>query len=432
MNMKLKSARNARASFRSRSLALLVALPVLASSACDSLLQVDLPGNAPEESLNNPAMARVLVNSAIGRFECAYSSYVITTGVLGNEFINSSTWLVLNGWGWKGVEVYSIAGSCPENRNAQDIGAYSPLQQARYMAEDGARRIEGFPEAEITGNKTEMLAQLYAYAGYATQLLGEGFCEMAIDLSPLMTRQQVFAQAEQRFTTAIGHAQAVSNTTLEMLATVGRARARLNKGDLVGAAADAEKVVSNNFVYYAEMSTVNGIRENRVFNLNRRNPYLSVDSTAYMGLQVGGVPDPRVRVVRGTAATTGAPLIGHDGRTAHFWEMKYNDAGADIPLASWFEAQLILAEARPAEAEAAINRIRAKQNLPLLTPGGDPRTLVIEERRRQLFAEGHRLNDMLRFNIPFPTGANHKGQTWGPVTCMPLPTQEKLNNPNLR
>jgi hypothetical protein len=367
----------------------------------------------------------------LGRFECAYSSYVITTGVLANEFINASTWLNLNGWGWKGVEVYSIAGGCPAGRDATDIGAYTPMQQARYLAEESARRIEGFPAEEITGNKTEMLAQLYTYAGYATELLGEGFCEMAIDLGPLMTRQQVFTQAEQRFTTALGHAQTLGNPRLEMLARVGRARARLNKGDLAGAATDAEMITDENFVYNAEMSTVNGIRENRVYNLNRRNAYLSVEPTAYAGLQVGGVPDTRVRVVLGTVAS-GATLIGHDGRTQHYWQMKYNDAGADIPLASWFEAQLILAEARPADAVAAINRIRAKQGLPLVTAGGDVRALVIEERRRQLFAEGHRLNDMLRFNIPFPTGANHKGQTLGPITCMPLPNQEKLNNPNLR
>ena len=48
-----------------------------------------------------------------------------------------------------------------------------------------------------------------------------------------------------------------------------------------------------------------------------------------------------------------------------------------------------------------------------------------------LFTEGHRLGDMLRHNIPFPTGTNHKGQTYGPITCLPLPEQERLNNPNL-
>jgi hypothetical protein len=112
---------------------------------------------------------------------------------------------------------------------------------------------------------------------------------------------------------------------------------------------------------------------------------------------------------------------------------KYPTADSPIPMASWNEAQLIIAEARPAERIDAINRLRASQGIPDVTAeeSADPMALVIEERRRQLFSEGHRLNDMLRHNIPFPTGVNHKGQAWGTMTCMPLPDQEKLNNPNI-
>ncbi|MGH7467361.1 MAG: RagB/SusD family nutrient uptake outer membrane protein [Longimicrobiales bacterium] len=407
-----------------RTLTIMVAFcPLLAATACDSLLEVELPGTVPATSLDNPALARTLVNSALGRFECAYTSYVITTGVLSNEFINASTWLNLNTWGWKGLELHTIAGGCPGGRDDTGIGAYTPLQQARYLAEEGARRIEGFQDNEVP-NKSEMLAQLYAYAGFATVLLGEGYCEMALDLGPLMPLPEVFARAEQRFTTAITHAQAARNTNLELLATAGRARARLDKKDLANAAVDAEKI-PDTFTYNAEYSTVNGIRENRVFNLNRRNRYLSVEPTAYANLQVGAVADRRVN-------TTDSGLRGHDDQTRHFFQNKYNTAAAPIPMASWFEAQLILAEARPSEAVAAINRIRAKQSLPAVTPGGDVLAMVIEERRRQLFAEGHRLNDMLRHRIAFPTGFNHKGQAWGPITCMPLPDQEKLNNPNLQ
>ncbi len=422
--MNMQSVANARAyPFRSRSLAILVALPLLANTACDGLLDVELPGTVPATSLDNPALARTLVNSALGRFECAYTSYVVTTGVLSNEFINASTWLNLNTWGWKGLELHTIAGGCPAGRDATDIGAYSPLQQARYLAEEGIRRIEGYPADQVTG-KAEMLAQLNAYAGYSYVLLGEGFCEMAIDLGPLMPLPQVFAKAEERFTTAITHAKTAGNTNLELLATAGRARARLDKRDLAGAATDAERI-PDNFVFNAEYSVVNGIRENRVFNLNRRNRYLSVEPSAYANLRVGTVADTRVN-------TTDSGLRGHDDQTRHFFQNKYNSAAAPIPMASWFEAQLILAEARPAEAVAAINRIRAKQNLPAVTPGADVLAMVIEERRRQLFAEGHRFNDMLRHRIAFPTGFNHKGQAWGPITCMPLPDQEKLNNPNLR
>lgn len=395
-----------------------------AVAACDGgLLDVEIPGRVVSSSLNDPALANTLVNSALGRFECAYTSYVASTGMLSNEFINSSGWLNLNGWGWRGVELYSIDGGCPTGSDATGLGAYTPLQQARYVANEAARLITDFPDEEVE-DKTEKLALLNAYSGYATQLLGEGFCEMAIDQGPEITREEVFALAEARFTAAIGFAETAGATNVRLMALNGRARARLNQGDLAGAAADAA-TIPEGFVWNAEYSTANPGRENRIFNLNRRNRYMSVDPARYADLTVEGEPDTRV-----VAVSTG--LRGHDNATIHWIQEKYPTAASPIPMASWAEAQLILAEANPAQAEAAINRLRTAEGLPTLTIGGqNVQEVVLEERRRQLFAEGHRLNDMIRYNLPFPQGANHKNQPYGPITCMPLPDQERNSNPNV-
>lgn len=391
-------------------------------SGCDGLLDVTLPGNVQESDLENPALAQTLVTSALGQFECAYTNYIASVGVLASEYINASSWLNMNGWGWRGLELHNVSGSCPTGRNSDALGAYSPLQQARYLAEDGARRLEAFPDESVPGN-TEMLGLLNAYAGYSYVLLGEGFCEMAIDEGPLMEPSEVMAIAEDRFTAAIEYARAAGQDSLEYLATAGRARARLNLGKLADAAADAE-AVPEGFVWYAEYSTINGRRENRLYNVNRRNRFLSVDPERYGNLELGGVPDPRV-------PATSSGLKGHDGATDHWYQGKYPEADSPIPMASWYEAQLIIAEARPSEAEEAINRLRANQGLPAYVPSGDHLADVLEERRRQLFSEGHRLNDMLRHNIPSPTGVNHKGQPYGPITCMPLPESERRANPNI-
>jgi hypothetical protein len=411
---------------RARRAAAALALALLAAgqSACGDLLDVTNPNSVQEDDLTNPALAATLVNSALGQFECALSQYVVSAGTLAGEYINASGWLDINGWGWRGVELYTITGGCPTNRDATGLGAYTPLQQARYMAESAIARLEGYP-ADAVQRRDERLGLLNAYAGYAYVLFGEGFCEMAVDQGPLLTPAQVLATAEERFTRAIAHAQAANNANLRHLATLGRARARLDRGDLAGAAADAEAIPAG-FVWNAEYATADPRRENRVFNLNRRNPWLSANRAAYGNLTAGGQPDPRV-------ALTSAGRNGHDGTTPHWWQNKYAAANAPIPMASWREAQLILAEARPAEAVAAINRLRASQNIPAVTAaeGADPRALVVEERRRQLFSEGHRLGDMLRYQVAFPQGNNHKGQAYGPITCMPLPDQERLNNPNI-
>lgn len=397
----------------------------LALAGCDSgLLDVENPGRVAEADLDNPALAQTMVNSALGQFECAYTNYVTAAGIMAHEYINASSWLDINGWGWRGVELYTITGSCSSNRNATGLGAYTPLQQARYLAESAASRIDAFPDDEVA-NKDEKLALLAAYAGFTYVLLGEGFCEMAIDQGPLMTPQEVLAVAEERFTSAIAHADAAGRADVRHLALAGRARTRLDRGNLEGAASDAEQV-PDGFVWNAEYSTVDGRRENRLYNVNRRNRFLSVEPDGYANLMLDDAPDPRVSV-----ASSG--LVGHDGVTEHWYQLKYNSADAPMPMASWAEAQLIIAEARPGETVAAIDRLRASQGLPALTLSGgeDLLAIVLEERRRQLFSEGHRLNDMLRHDLPFPTGFNHKGQAWGSLTCMPLPDQERLNNPNI-
>lgn len=82
---------------------------------------------------------------------------------------------------------------------------------------------------------------------------------------------------------------------------------------------------------------------------------------------------------------------------------------------------------------ACDRRLRAQAGLQVLVPGDIvDLDLILEERRRQLFSEGHRYNDTLRHNIPLPSGVDHKGQLYGDVTCVPLPNVEILNNPNIR
>jgi hypothetical protein len=202
-------------------------------------------------------------------------------------------------------------------------------------------------------------------------------------------------------------------------------RALANLGNTAGAAADAAQIPEG-WSYVAAYSTLQGNRENRLYNITVRNSFLSV-APEYRGLTVAGEPDPRVPVQNSGA-------FGHDGTTEQWVQRKYLTAAAPIQIASWEEAKLIIAEALGgAQAITEINELRAAQDIaPLENP--DPANMmpvILEERRRQLFSEGHRLNDMLRHDIAFPSGTNHKGQTYGPTTCLWLPDQERTNNPNL-
>ena len=412
----------------------LLALSLASSAACNSLLDVDSPGRVPEDALTDPALIPGLAAAAIQTFQCAAVTYAATAGMLSGEYWSANGFVNNHIWEWRGiVEIRGAPGSCDQTggnavgRNSTFLGFYTPLQQARFQLDNTFERAEAASDAEVP-NRARILTEMRAYAGYAYALLGEGMCEMTIDRGPSMSRAEVLAIAEQRFTDAITRATAINDQSLLNMARVGRARVRLDLGNLTGAAADAILVPAG-FVRNAEFSETVQARENRLFNLTTRSDFISV-APAYQNLTVNGAPDPRVR-----AQDMGR--LGPDNSTRFWRQLKFPASTSNLPIASWAEAQLIYAEATGGQAGLdAINRVRAA-NSPAIAPiagpaptGAEFTALVLEERRRQLFSEGQRYGDMLRHNLPFTTGVNRKGQTISSLTCVPLPDVETRNNPN--
>lgn len=397
---------------------------VLTGTGCDNLLEVSLPGVVAADQLDDPAMADVMVNAAVGEFECMLPVYIYSTGVIAHEYQVSGIIGVWQNWGARREILRNDQGECITSRTDTGMGIWVPLQRARVLAEDGLERLTGFADAEVP-DRTQKLATLAAYSGYSHALLGEGMCEATLDGGPLVTREQLWQIAEDRFSLAIQYAQAASDNSLLNMARVGRARVRMNLGSTAGALEDAREVPEG-FVRNAGFSTVTPRRENPIYNSSHNVFHLSVHPS-YIGLEVEGVPDNRVPV-------QDQGRMGVDNFTHQYSQLKYPERDSPIPIASWREAQLIIAEvAGGAEAVQAINRLRSAAGLPHFSSidEAEIRAQVIEERRRELFSEGHRLNDMLRFGLPFPEGVNHKGATYGGVTCIPIPDQERQSNPNL-
>ena len=411
--------------------AALLSLTLAATTACDRLLAVDNPARVPEDALADAGLLPALEAGAIQQFQCAFAEYVATTGVLSSEYFSAANFVDNHPWEWRGVEqILNAPGGCAGGRGTTALGFYSPLQRARFQNEDLARRAEAFTDAQLP-NRQRILTEAAAYAGYSYVLLGEGMCELAFDNGPKKTRAEAFALAEQQFTKAIGLAGTSTNAdlvSLKNMALVGRARARLDLANLPGAAADAAQVPAN-FVRVAEYNEVTPARENHLYNLTIRNDYLSV-ADAYRNLTLaGGQPDPRVKVLN-------AGKAGNDGVTPMWRQQKFTGSGAAaMPIASWAEAQLILAEASTGQAAIdALNRVRAANSVPNLTAAeiADLPNTILEDRRRTLFSQGNRYGDMLRKNLPFLKGVNRKGQTYSDLTCVPLPYAETRNNPNLQ
>ena len=105
-----------------------------------------------------------------------------------------------------------------------------------------------------------------------------------------------------------------------------------------------------------------------------------------------------------------------------------------MPYASWREALLMIAEVQGGqEAVSIINRLRRTHNLPQFSSSDATaiREQVREERRRELWLQGTRIGDKLRWDEPWASGLTQRGEPYQNQQCVPLPTQERLGNPNL-
>jgi len=396
---------------------------LLALAACRGILSVDLPTRVSAGVLDDPSFAPTMVQGAIADFECAYTNYAGATGLLTDELIESTGFIAWFSWDLRRIPSSntSLGGN---TCTGAGYGVYTPLQTARFSAADSYRRIKAFADASVP-NKTALLATAAAYEGYSLTLLGEGFCQMALDGGPLITPAQTLALAETRLTDAMQLATSAGNTAILNFATLGRARVRLDEGNKAGADADA-KLVPQGFALNATYDAVAERHRNRVYVDNFVNLYTSVDPR-FRNLTFGGVADPRV-------PTKNAARFGNDGVTQLWQQLRYTTETSPMPIATWNEAQLIIAETEGGQAAVdAINHLHTAAGLPAFSSTDDTATLaqVYEERRRELFLTGHRIYDMLRLNLPFDTGADAKGQPFGATTCLPLPDVETLNNPNI-
>ena len=406
--------------------AAVVAASLVTTAACDRLLSVDNPANVPVDALSDPGLMPTLESGALQTFQCAWDNYIPTAGVLSGEYWVSSNFVNSHPWEWRGVvQIKSEPGSCG-GRNATSMGFYTPMQQARFQLDDLFKRASEFTDAQVP-NRQRMLTEARAYSAYALLILGETMCDMTVDGGPKLAAADVWKMAEDKFTEAITLATALGDNSLKNMAIAGRARARLDMGKLSDAAADA-RLVPTGFVRNAEYnaSSANQARENRIFNMTFTNAFISV-APPYQGLTVDGKPDPRVPVID-------AKKLGQDLVTPFFQQQLYKTVSAPVPIASYAEAQLILAEASTDQTEklAALNRVRALNNISPLA-GTVTDDILLEERRRQLFSQGQRYTDMLRKKLPFQTGTNRKGQVYNDaLTCIPLPDVETQNNPNFK
>lgn len=416
---------------------------LLSPMACDTLknpLDVEPQSRIPAALIETPGNAQLLSDGAVGDFECAFNSYTTQGGTIGEEFIYAQQTASRTPYDRRNT---SKDDSDYAVNSCIGLGVYTPLQIARQSNENLLTRLRLWSDAEVSAgsgspNRTNLMAIAAAYAGYSIVLLAEGFCTMAISSVNIdksityggeIQRDSVFKVAIARFTEAIDFATTAGNGSILSMAYLGRARAKLGIGDYAGAKADAARVPSG-YLRNVTASTAAPRRQNRIAAENSQ-----VSSSLSVGELYRTLGDTRVPVT----ATSNASATG----IVHYYQTKYPTLATPIPLATYEEAQLIIAEADIRAGGAGLatalpilnaSRSRGGQSPFLGVTQAEFLAELVDQRRRELFAESHHLGDVIRFGIALQPAAGtpyHFGGTYGTQICLPLPSAERLNNPRI-
>ena len=433
-------------------------LPLLVvTTACDSLLDVDVPGFVTVDALDDPDLAETLVLSVQGDFECGFVDYMRYPGQWFELFLNMSGSRpdALSGLRSALVDVY--ADPCDSGTGPVWSLQQLPRQQA-------VRAVFYLTEVYPAGTVDDLdflVAKARMYEGYSIQLLGEMFCGVTFDGGPLNTRAETYAVAEGKFAEAMTRAAAAiaaGSRTSEAQAVldgarVGRARASLYLGNTADVMTYAGAVTAG-FQYLSTYETSPGRRNNRINEQDNvgdammphehyKQLTIEADGTLTQS-SATGILDPRVPIDEPAGA------LGQRGVLQRRIQMKYPSEGSDIPFATWREAQLMMAEVQGgAAAVIIIDNLRAStQGLPPdidssawplpAYAGGTSASeldfLVKEERRRELWMQGVQPGDKLRWagnNYPDWESQDEYGQAQGAGACWPIPFLEVTSNSNL-
>ena len=448
----------------------LAALAVLAAAlACNSdrFLQVADPDVAKPGDLQGAVAIPTLRAGAVGNFGVAYNSgvsdveQVHLSGLLADEFINTETFPTR-------IEIDQRAMSLS---NTSLVGTFFDLTRARASSELAINTYRA--SAKTTADSTGY-PEVLSLNGLTYVLFAENYCG-AVPVSTQAadgtftfgtpeSTNTLLDSAVSRFNQALAVTGAPLTATFKNLATIGKGRALLDKGDYAGAAA-AVTAVPTTFQYNYLHSETTTRQNNGTWSLTQSvGRFGEADSEAGIGLpfasdgdlkRVGGVIDPRVADSLARRGSSGSPK-GFDGATNQMVQTKYPLRASVVTVADGVEARLIEAEAalNAGNSVGALTILNAlRSNGALLSLRGyaanslPPLTLqptlagqvdqLFHERAYWLYLTSHRLGDLRRLirqylrpvNTVFPNGAYFKGGIYGTDVNVPVPQQEQ-NNPN--
>jgi hypothetical protein len=421
---------------------------------CNDFLKASNPSAIQTDDLTNPLYINLMVNGVIGEFQGVVDDVNLRAGVFSDELFNNHGFFEEREIDKRNID---------QGNGTYPLVLYVPMQRSRFLADSMAGRLKTF--LGDTASRDLRLARVLAYAGHSYALLAENLCTIPVNGSapfspedittkytiPRFNEAIAIATASRAYNTSAAN-QAAADSIINW-SRVGVARAALYMNDKATARTFALQVPAA-FEFRAYYSAQNARENNAFYEATNGSPWVSLEP-GYKRLN-----DPRVpyetlprgvqsiaqgnadTVVSGNVRTVGAyvPDAGimsgaYTGTvTGARWQRE-----SFIKIATGLEAQYIAAEADGPTAATVtfINSRRAVGGQGTFA-GTDIMAELRDQRRRDLFNDGHRLPDMRRYlkyqqlNL-FPNGpylGSTTGETYNTATCWPLPLSEIAGNPN--
>ena len=395
---------------------------VLVAGSLAACEQITDPGPVSDAALDESLALPALVNGMSLSLSRALGYIAYTGGSESREIVASGS-AALFGITTKQRQGVLDPGTSETNEH------WEIAQQARWVAEDGVRRMRVSLGDKFASSVYPATALVYA--GFANRLLGENMCDGVIDGGPIQPRKVYFERAEAEFTEAIAVATAAGNSSLATAARAGRASVRVWLSNWAGASDDA-KAIPSAFTFTAKYSAVQLDQYNRIYWANSNQPYRahSVSGTFYQSYYQS-TKDPRV-----PWSTNPSIPFGTQGTVPWLFQTKFPLRDSPINLVSGHEMRLIVAEALIRSGDwqgglAAINQLRTEVGVTSWTAANATDAWVALKRERgiELWLEGRRLGDLSRW-IADATPGTVEDMT-GRDLCFPVGQNERDSNPNI-
>ena len=411
-------------------------------TACKDLLEVEDPQTFGNADLDDPAILQAVADGVEGIFQQTFDDALVYAGLMSDELEDTSTWVA---WADMSAGIFTpnYAGGTTDF-----AGPQNELLRARYAATDAAARFERVLGKEAA-SKSRLTAQVKTTEAWSDLINAMDYCEAPVEAGgPRQPDSEVLKAALPKFTDAIASSTAAGSSASDFLnwARAGRARTNLFLGNFDAALTDAQSVPAGyrKQALFAEGVSTHFPGNQLHTNRNRSGSLRSVwwgmvdTSNNATATNIQFVKDPwtqqndnRMQVVHPRGR------LGVNNKTRHYSIQKYADRAGPITITSKREMNLIEAEAywrkgqlTQAIAALNLNRTTAPANLPAFDAAGLSADAVFQrilsERFAELFVEGHRLNDLARFNLVRERlGA-------GRSLKFPLSRTEILNNSSMK